>query len=125
MSTRLSAADMARAHLTQADLDEHDAYIAEHGDPLTPTTPIDNHERTTMPAKYAVDQNYKQFDETTGLPAYPKSTASTETKLRNVQKQLKTTQDRVEATLDRASTSSRSPSTPKTASAPHRSASPT
>lgn len=32
MSTRLSAADMARAQLTQAELDE---YIAEHGDPLS------------------------------------------------------------------------------------------
>lgn len=98
MSTRLSAADMARAHLTQAELDEYDAYNDDHRDPLNPT---ENDERNTMPAKYAIDQNYKQFDEN-GLPAYPKSTASTEAKLRNVQKQLKTTQSRVEAALDRA-----------------------
>lgn len=98
MSTRLSAADMARAHLTQAELDEYDAYNDDHREPLNPT---ENDERNTMPAKYAIDQNYKQFDEN-GLPAYPKSTASTEAKLRNVQKQLKTTQSRVEAALDRA-----------------------
>lgn len=99
MSTRLSAADMARAHLSQNELDEYDAYAAEHGDPLNPT---ENDERNTMPAKYAIDKSYKQFDESTGLPAYPKQTASTEAKLRSVRKQLNTTQSRVEAALDRA-----------------------
>lgn len=101
MSTRLSAADMARAHLTQAELDEYDAHLAEHGDPLTPASPTPP-EETTMPAKYAIDQNYREFDETTGLPSYARQTASTEAKLRNVQKQLETTQSRVEAALDRA-----------------------
>ncbi|GEM_PF-5439203 len=101
MSTRLSAADMARAHLTQAELDEYETHIAEHGDPLTPasTTPLE--EKIMAEPRYAIDQNYKQFDEN-GLPAYPKSTAATEAKLRTVQKQLKTTQSRVEAALDRA-----------------------
>lgn len=99
MSTRLSAADMARAHLTHVELDEYETHIAEHGDPLNPS---ENEERTTMPAKYTIDQNYRQFDESSGLPSYPKSTAATEAKLRNVQKQLKTTQSRVEAALDRA-----------------------
>lgn len=99
MSTRLSAADMARAHLTRVELDEYEAHIAEHGDPLNPT---ENDERNTMPPKYAIDQQHKQIDEATGLPAYPKQTASTEAKLRNVQEQLKTTQSRVEAALDRA-----------------------
>lgn len=58
MSTRLSAADMARAHLTQAELDEYDAYNDDHRDLLNLT---ENDERNTMPAKYAIDQNYKQF----------------------------------------------------------------
>lgn len=99
MSTRLSTADMARAHLTQAELDEYDAYLDDHRDPLNRT---ENDERNTMPAKYAIDQNYREFDETTGLPSYARQTASTEAKLRNVRKQLKTTQSRVEAALDRA-----------------------
>lgn len=99
MSTRLSKEDMARAHLTQADLDEYDAYMAEHeSDPMQDPT----ERNTTMAAKYAIDARYKQFDEATGLPDYPKSTAATETRLRNVQKQLKTTLSRVEAALDRA-----------------------
>ncbi|MGN8027113.1 hypothetical protein [Microbacterium sp. 22242] len=100
MSTRLSAADMARAHLTQAELDQYETHIAEYGDPLNPTEIHD--ERNTMPPNYAIDQQHKQIDEATGLAAYPKQTASTEAKLRNVQKQLKTTQSRVEAALDRA-----------------------
>ena len=100
MSARLSADDMRRAHLSQSDVDEYAAYVAEHGDPLHPN---ENHnERNTMSAKYAIDSNYKQFDEQTGLPAYPRSTASTEAKLRNVQTALNATVDRVEAALDRA-----------------------
>lgn len=55
-----------------------------------------------MPAKYVVDSNYKEFDEKTGLPAYPKSTGSTEIKLRRVQKSLQATLARTEAALDRA-----------------------
>ncbi|MGN7964905.1 hypothetical protein ACTJKK_02385 [Microbacterium sp. 22179] len=99
MSTRLSKEDMARAHLTQADLDEYDAYMAEHeSDPTQDPT----ERKTNMAAKYAIDARFKQLDETTGLPAYPKSTAATETRLRSVQKQLKTTLSRVEGALDRA-----------------------
>ncbi|EYT59719.1 hypothetical protein [Microbacterium sp. UCD-TDU] len=101
MSTRFSAADMARAHLSQAELDEYDAYIAEHDDPLKPAPTTPQEETIMAEPRYAIDQNYKQFDEN-GLPAYPKSTAATEAKLRNVQKQLKTAQSRVEAALDRA-----------------------
>lgn len=103
MSTRLSATDMARAHLTQAELDEYDAYIAEHDGPgpLTPAPTTPQEETIMAEPRYAIDHNYKQFDEN-GLPAYPKSTASTEAKLRNVRKQLKTTESRVEAALDRA-----------------------
>lgn len=101
MGTRLNADDLAPAHLSQADLDEYDTYVTEHGDPLRPMKePTERN--TTMLAKYAIDQNYKQFDEATGLPAYPKSTGAMEVKLRTVQAQLTTTQNRVEAALDRA-----------------------
>jgi hypothetical protein len=55
-----------------------------------------------MPAKYVIDASHKQFDERTGLPAYPRSTFSTEVKLRRVQKNLQTTIARTEAALDRA-----------------------
>lgn len=100
MSTHLSAEDMARANITQNELDEYDAYMASSDiDPLNPTA---SNERNTMPAKYAIDAHYKQFDEATGLPAYPKNTAATETRLRNAKKKLQTTQARVEAAIDRA-----------------------
>ncbi|WP_100813585.1 hypothetical protein [Microbacterium lacus] len=55
-----------------------------------------------MPAKYIIDANHKQFDEKTGLPAYPRSTSGTEVKLRRVQKSLQATLSRTEAALDRA-----------------------
>lgn len=55
-----------------------------------------------MPAKYVIDSAHKQFDERSGLPAYPRQTIATETKLRRVQKSLQTTLVRTEAALDRA-----------------------
>ncbi|MDL5351582.1 hypothetical protein [Microbacterium sp. zg-YB36] len=55
-----------------------------------------------MPAKYIIDASHKQFDEATGLPAYPRSTSGTEVKLRRVQKSLQTTIARTEAAIDRA-----------------------
>lgn len=57
-----------------------------------------------MPAKYVIDSRFRddQLDPNTGLPAYPRKTATTETKLRRVQKSLQTTLVRTEAALDRA-----------------------
>lgn len=55
-----------------------------------------------MPAKYVVDSAHKQFDEKTGLPAYPKQTGSTEARLRRVRTSLQTTVARTEAAIDRA-----------------------
>lgn len=100
MTTRLSAEDMARVQLTQRELDEYDAYMARNELDLS-TLPEDG-ERNTMHAKYAIDAKHKQIDENTGLPAYPKSTFATETRLRNAREQLTATQVRVSVALDRA-----------------------
>lgn len=93
----LSPEQMAKHEITPEEVAEFEAFEAQEDSPTQP-----QREEPTMGHKYPIDDalyGRAAADERTGLPAYPKSTASTQTKLRNAGKALTSAADRVSTAM--------------------------
>ena len=83
----LTPEQMVKHEITQEEIAEFEAFEAAD----SPAQP--QRKEPTMGHKYPIDDalyGRAEADERTGLPAYPKSTAGTHTKLRNASKALGT-----------------------------------
>jgi hypothetical protein len=97
----LTPEQMAKHEITPEEVAEFEAFEADD----SPTPP--QREEPKVAHKYPIDDalyGRQPADERTGLPAYPKSTAGTQMKLRNVAKQLGASRDRLNVALATALT---------------------